>query len=141
MLKSGYVLQEGVAGLERGSGMLDRISAAVPAAGPSLQEAGESLASGGSGAIDRDSVDANGRSGSLPVKRSASTKSGTGEEKDEYTARVRRAALFRVAQRMLWHRHVPHPASRWDYHLITCGYREHAAAQSFHRTADLLLLT
>ena len=84
--------QEGVAGLERGSGMLNSLSAAGPPEGLSLPEAGASLAPGGSGALKGDSTDANGRSGSLPAKRSGSTRSGKGEGKEVYTVRVRHGA-------------------------------------------------
>ena len=77
-----HVMQEGAAGLERGSGVLKSLAAAEPPAGPSLPAAGTSLTAGGSGGLG----DVTGRSGSLPVKRSASTKSDEG--KDEYTARV-----------------------------------------------------
>ena len=76
--------------------MLDRISAAGPASGPSLPEAGASLAAGGSAALNGGSTDANGRSGSLPAKRS---KSNNGDDKEEYTARVRHKASLRVKQR------------------------------------------
>ncbi len=89
-------LQEGAAGLERGSGALKSLAAAEPPAGPSLPAAGASLAAGGSGGLD----DVTGRSGSLPVNRSASTKSDEG--KDEYTARVRRVPAHEAVAGSLW---------------------------------------
>ena len=64
--------------------MLQGLAAAGPPAEPSLPGSDAPLAAGGSGALKGDVT---GRSGSLPVKRSASTKSDEG--KDEYTARVR----------------------------------------------------
>ena len=79
--------------MERGSGVLQSLSAAGPSAAASLPTAGASLsAGGGSGGLDGSVRDATGRSGSLPAKRSASTKSDNADGKEEYTARVREQA-------------------------------------------------
>ena len=95
------LFQDAELGPEQGSGMLNSLPASAHGrssgtldsssdahGGPLQPPAAEPLAAGRSGAADGASGDLNGRSGSLPVKRSASAKAGNGEAKEEYAVRV-----------------------------------------------------